>query len=416
MPSSLLVRAIAAAALALAGGSAGAQAPQGGALPAVTIDRVFPNLAFAKPVGAVQAPGHDDRWFVIEREGRVMTFAADDATAATPFLDLRDAITTAGEEEAGLLGLAFHPQFATNRRFYVFYSGAPDSGYRIQSRLAAFTATDLTHADRSSEKVLIKANKAESNHNGGQLAFGPDGYLYASLGDGGGGDDPFDNGQSTRTLFGKIIRIDVDRGSPYAIPADNPFAGNALCARVASGFGTADTFRSRSECPEIYAWGLRNAWRFSFDRGSAAPDLWAGDVGQGAYEEIDRIRTPAGNYGWDVKEGPGCHEPSTDCAGGELIDPVAAAPRATGLASIIGGFVYRGAALPALAGRYLFTDFFTRGLYLHDATAPNGYSTLLGNVGIMASSFAQDASGELYLVAYDSGGLYKIAPARGPGN
>lgn len=382
---------------------------------AVAIDRVFPALTFASPVGAVQVPNDGSRWFVVERAGRVMTFDVDDPSSASAFLDLRDVVTTAGEEEAGLLGLAFHPAFATNGRLYVFYTGPPDSGYRIQSRISEFTSADRITVNRATERILIKANKAESNHNGGQLAFGPDGYLYASLGDGGAANDPHGNAQSVLTLFGKIIRIDVDGESPYGIPVENPYEGNALCASVASGFGTGDTSRAAAACPEIYAYGLRNPWRFSLDRGAGAADLWVGDVGQGAYEEINRIQGAGGNYGWDTKEGPACHEPSSSCSSTGLIDPIAAAPRSTGLASIIGGFVYRGNAIPALVGRYLFTDFYTRGLYAYDAAAPNGYTRLL-DTGVMASSFAQDNSGELYLVAYDSGGLFAIKQGSGSGN
>jgi uncharacterized repeat protein (TIGR03806 family) len=381
----------------------------------VTIDRVFTSLSFSSPVGAFQAPGDNDRWFVVERTGQVRVFSASNPTSASTFLDLTSVITTAGDEEAGLLGLAFHPDFATNGRLYVFYSGPPDSGYRIQSRISEFTSADRLTVNRSTERLLIKANKGESNHNGGQLAFGPNGYLYASLGDGGAGDDPLGNGQSTQTLFGKIIRIDVNSGSPYAIPSTNLYFGNALCPAVTSGFGPSDTSRSPTSCPEIYANGLRNPWRFSFDRGSPTPDLWVGDVGQGAYEEINRVQTNNGNFGWDIKEGPGCHEPSSGCSSAGLTDPIAAAPRSSGFASIIGGYVYRGSAIPALVGRYLFTDFFARGLYLYDAAATNGYTTLLGNTGVMASSFAQDNSGELYLVGYDNGFLYRINPASGSG-
>jgi len=382
----------------------------------LAINRVFPALSFASPVSAVQAPGDSSRWFVVERAGRVRVFDTSNPTAASTFLDLTSVVTTAGDEEAGLLGLAFHPQFSSNGRFFVFYSGPPDSGYRIQSRIAEFTSADRLTASLATQRILIRANKAESNHNGGQLAFGPDGYLYASLGDGGGADDPHANGQSTLTLFGKIIRIDVDGALPYAIPPGNPYAGNALCPIVASGFGSSDTTRAPQSCPELYAIGLRNPWRFSLDRGSASPDLWVGDVGQGAYEEINRIQSGGGNYGWDVKEGPGCHEPSTGCSSAGLIDPVAAAPRSSGLASIIGGFMYRGSAIPSLQGRYVFTDFYTRGLYMYDSSAADGYVSVLGNTGVMASSFAQDNSGELYLVAYDTGGLYRIDSASGSGS
>lgn len=375
------------------------------------------------PVSAVQAPGDSTRWFVVERAGRIRVFNVASATMST-FVDLTDRVIDAGDEEAGLLGLAFHPNFSSNGRFFVFYSGAPASGYRVQSRIAEFTSANGTTVDKATERILIRANKGESNHNGGQVRFGPDGYLYASLGDGGAGDDPTGNGQNRNKLFGKILRIDVNSGSPYGIPAANPanpYAGNALCSvDYTHAFGGTPPPSSATMCPEIYAYGLRNPWRFSFDRSSSTPDIWVGDVGQGAYEEINRIQSPGGNFGWDIKEGPGCHEPTSGCAsvgadGNPLINPIAAAPRSSGLASIIGGFVYRGSSIPALAGRYIFTDFFANALYLYDAAATNGYTTLLNSTGLTASSFAEDNAGELYLVDYVGGGLHRINPGGGSG-
>jgi uncharacterized repeat protein (TIGR03806 family) len=382
----------------------------------ISITTAF-NLGFTSPVAAVQAPGDSSRWFIVERGGRIMTFNVSNPSP-TVFLDISSAIRTAGEEEAGLLGLAFHPSFASNGKLYVFYSGEPDSGYRIQSRIAEFTSANGTTVNSNTERILIRANKAESNHNGGQLAFGPDGFLYASLGDGGAGDDPLGNGQSVLTLFGKIIRINIDAtagSTPYAIPASNPYAQNATCPIVASGFGAGDTSRAPAACAEIYAYGMRNPWRFSLDRGSPSPDLWVGDVGQGAYEEINRVQL-GGNYGWDTREGPSCHEPSSGCSTAGMIDPIAAAPRSSGLASIIGGFVYRGSAIPSLVGRYLFTDFFTSGIYAYDSAAANGYTTLLNNSGVTASAFAEANDGELYLVNYATGALHRIEPGSGSGS
>ncbi len=373
---------------------------------------------YTTPVAAAQAPGDSSRWFVVEKGGRIMTFNVGTPTTSTVFLDLTNALNTSGDEEAGLLGLAFHPNFSSNGRLYVFYSGNPNSGYRIQSRISEFTSADRTTVDRATERILIRADKTEGNHNGGQLAFGPDGFLYASLGDGGAGDDPNGNGQSVLTLFGKIIRIDVNGttgSTPYAIPPSNPYFGNGTCPLVStSTFSSSVTSRAPAACPEIYAYGLRNPWRFSLDRGSPTPDLWTGDVGQGAAEEINRIQS-GGNYGWDVREGLVCHEPTSGCASAGMIDPIAVAPRDTGLASIIGGFVYRGTAIPSLVGRYLFTDFFTSALYVYDANATNGYTTLLANTGVVASAFAEGNDGELYLVNYGSGSLQKIVPGSGSG-
>lgn len=379
----------------------------------VVVNRVFPSLSFSLPITAVQAPGDNSRWFVAEKGGRIRVFSTGGGAAST-VIDLSAEINTAGDEEAGLLGLAFHPDWLTNGKFYVFYSGDPNSGYRIQSRIVEFTSADRNTTTLATQRVLIVADKAESNHNGGQLAFGPDGFLYASLGDGGAGDDPRDNGEDLRTLFGKIIRINVDT-NPYSIPPGNPNSGNARCPAVTSGFGAGDTFRSPQACPEIYASGLRNPWRFSLDRNSVTPDLWIGDVGQGAYEEINRASTAGLNFGWDTKEGPGCHNPTSGCSSSGRTDPIAAAPRSSGLASIIGGFVYRGTAIPALVGRYLFTDFYVKSLFMYNAGASNGYSTLLASTGITAAAFAQDNSGELYLLDYLGGGFYKINPGAGSG-
>ena len=341
----------------------------------MTITEVF-NEGLSQAVAAMQAPGDNNRWYIVEAGGRIMTFTFSDPNP-TVFLDVSSRLDTDGDQEAGLLGLAFHPSFATNNKLYVFYSGAPTSGsYNIQSRIAEFTATSRTVASAATERILVRADKFYTNHNGGQLAFGPDGYLYASLGDGGLGDDPRGNAQSLLTLFGKIIRIDVNGTTgptPYAIPAGNTHAGNATCPLVTSGSSAGTTSRSAAACPEIYASGLRNPWRFSLDRGSASPDLWVGDVGENAYEEINRVQL-GGNYGWDVREGLTCHEPTTGCASAGLTNPIVVASHSSGFFSIIGGFVYRGQAIPSLQGRYLFTDYFESGIFTYDSSATNGYS------------------------------------------
>ena len=238
----------------------------------VTVTQVF-NYGLSNATAAVQAPGDNNRWYMVERAGRIMTFTLANP-APTVFLDISSAVKSA-DQEAGLLGLVFHPNFASNNKLYVFYSGAASSGsYVIQSHIAEFTAASRTSVVTSSERVLLRANKAFWNHNAGQLAFGPDGFLYASLGDGGDGNDPRGNAQDLRTLFGKIIRIDVNGTTgptQYAIPPGNPYAGNATCPLVSSGADAATTSRSAAACPEIYAYGFRNPWRFSLDAGLRRP-------------------------------------------------------------------------------------------------------------------------------------------------
>lgn len=304
------------------------------------LERAFPSLSFTNPVALLQAPGDGSRWFVVEQAGRVMVFpnSPSAATAAT-FIDLRSRVLSGGEQ--GLLGMAFDPQFATNGRVYLSYTA---DGPR-RSVLSRFRSLDGGQSlNAITEEVLLTVPQPYSNHNGGHIAFGPDGYLYFGLGDGGSGGDPQNNAQTTTNLLGAMLRIDVNGPAPYGIPGDNPFAANPRCA---NGSGTAP-------CPEIYAWGLRNPWRWSFDRATGA--LWAGDVGQSAREEIDRIER-GGNYGWRYREGTLCYNPSSNCPtvgpGGEpLIDPVAEYGRTVG-ASVTGGYVYRGSAIPSLVGRYL---------------------------------------------------------------
>jgi uncharacterized repeat protein (TIGR03806 family) len=379
----------------------------------ITLTEVLHFLS--QPVAAVQAPGDNTRWFMVQSPGQIIAYNVANPTPSV-FLDIRSAVRTLGDQEAGLLGLAFHPDFQNNGKLYVFYSGAPtDGNYSIQSRISEFTSANRTTVSPSTERVLLRADKAYTNHNGGQLAFGPDGFLYASFGDGGDGDDPRGNGQSLGTLFGKIIRIDVNNTTgttQYAIPPGNPFAGGETCPLVASGVDAAHTTRSAAACPEIYASGFRNPWRFSLDRGSAAPDLWVGDVGENRYEEINRVQ-PGGNYGWDVREGPICHEPEFGCANTGFIDPIVSAPHSTGMWSIIGGFVYRGSAIPTLQGRYLFTDYFENGIHIYDGAETSGYTTILADSGASVSAFAEDNNGELYLVDYYGGKLLRIDPGSG---
>jgi uncharacterized repeat protein (TIGR03806 family) len=364
----------------------------------VALQRVFPSLTFSSPVALLQAPGDASRWFVIEQAGRVMVFQNSPSVAsAATFVDVRDRVQSGGER--GLLGMAFDPGFATNGRVYLSYTSTGS----LRSILSRFRSLDGGQTlNPTTEEVLLSVPQPYANHNGGHVAFGPDGYLYFGLGDGGSGGDPDNNAQTTTNLLGAMLRIDVDGPAPYGIPAGNPFAANPRCAS-----GTAP-------CAEIYAWGLRNPWRWSFDR--ATGELWAGDVGQGAWEEIDRIQR-GGNYGWRYREGAHCYNPATNCPtvgpGGEpLIDPVAEYGRAFG-ASVTGGYVYRGSAIPALVGRYVFGDFVSGRIFAYkpDPVPDNAREELLQS-GLSISSFGEGADGDLFVVHY-GGTLHRLVQTGG---
>lgn len=368
--------------------------------PSITTTRAFPALSFSSPVDLLQAPADSSRWFVVEQGGVVRTFASADSTSTSSvFLDITARVRSGGE--TGLLGFAFHPRFPTDTRVFVSYTTGSSA---IVSRISAFRTADggLT-IDPSSEQVLMSVNQPEANHKGGHIAFGPDGYLYIGFGDGGGEGDPhgaIGNGQSTGTLLGKMLRIDVDGtpsgGAPYAIPSGNPFAAGARC----NAGGSA----ASGSCAEIYAYGFRNPWRFSFDRSGGT--LWVADVGQGAWEEIDRVAA-GGNYGWRCREG--AHAYNASCGGAtNLVDPVAEYSHAQG-SSVTGGFVYRGRANPPLVGRYVFGDFGSGQLWSIDATAAPTVTITGGSASSLhPSTFGEGADGELYLVNY-GGTLHRIA-------
>jgi glucose/arabinose dehydrogenase len=360
--------------------------------PAIGVERVFPALGFAQPVAMLQAPGDGSRWFVVEQAGRVRVFAnTPQAAVFDTFADITDRVTSGGE--MGLLGMAFHPDYPTDARVFLSYTNESAGNPRV-SRISAFTVSGGT-VDAASEVVLLTIDQPEANHNGGHVVFGPDGFLYIGIGDGGGANDPhppIGNAQRTTTLLGKVLRIDVTPVGGYDIPADNPFFSAAKCD--ADGTGAL-------ACPEIYALGLRNPWRFSFDTDT----LWLGDVGQNQREEIDRVAL-GGNYGWRCFEGTR----ATGLACGpalNLLPPVAEYGRGVG-ASVTGGFVYRGTAIPDLFGRYVFGDFVS-GRLMHIAanTQPTVALATAYETGISISSFARDLGGELYAVDY-GGGLYRI--------
>ena len=427
--------------VALAGGAAPVRAQEADS-PAVGLRLVADG--FTSPVALVEAPDGSGRRFVVDQVGVIRILTAGGNLLPEPFLDLRSRIVPLmpAFDERGVLGLAFHPGYAGNGRFFVYYSaplrpGAP-AGYDVTARISEFrvSAANANRADPASERVLLEVDKPQFNHNGGTLLFGPsDGYLYISLGDGGGADDvglghvedwyaanAGGNGQDIQqNLLGNILRIDVDRGAPYAVPADNPFAGTPGCA---------------DGCDEIWAYGFRNPYRMSFDLGGAR-DLFVGDAGQELWEEVS-IAVKGGNFGWNVKEGTHCFstdnpdESPSECpdtvgaphprAGDPLIDPVieyANHHQPGGLgATVIGGHVYRGRALPQFSGRYVFGDWSREfeepdgsvfvamprkeGLWhmeqLRIATSPTG------RVGHYVLGFGQDLAGEMYVLTTDQTG------------
>jgi glucose/arabinose dehydrogenase len=299
------------------------------------------------------------------------------------FLDLRSRVNKSGNE-MGLLGLAFHPQFKSHPVFFVDYTAT--SMTRRVTRVARFRVSDHPNAaDAKSEEAVIEIGQPYPNHNGGQLQFGPDGMLYIAMGDGGSGGDPHGNAQDPRSLLGKLLRLDVSK-QPYDIPADNPFHGG------------------RTPRGEIYALGLRNPWRFSFDR--ATGQLWAADVGQVTYEEINLVEKGK-NYGWDCREGKHPYEPEGDqserCRGANgLVDPVWEYGRDQGI-SVTGGYVYRGKALPDLVGWYVYADYGSGNIWAIRMENGRAVNRLLTNARILISTFGVDEHDELYICAHDPG-------------
>jgi len=350
----------------------------------VALHRAFPNLSFNRPVFLDHASDGSDRVFVTEQRGVISVFPnRNDIATAGLFLDISQRVNN-GPNEAGLLSTAFHPQYESNGLFYVYYNHG-----NLFSRIAEFrVSSDPARADPDSERALLDIEQPAGNHNGGQIAFGPDGMLYIGLGDGGAANDLFQNGQDPTTLLGTILRIDVNTqhdGLAYGIPADNPFTGNA------------DGWRE-----EIWAWGLRNPWRFSFDR--LTGDLWTGDVGQGNREEIDLIEK-GGNYGWNTMEGFQCFRPATGCETEGLALPVVEYAHDEGR-SVTGGYVYRGHRSAQLTGAYIYGDFETSLVWgLHYQNGEVTENTLLAKAPGGIASFGEDQAGELYILAFD-GGIY----------
>jgi len=419
--------AVAILAAGLMAGNAVAQEDDDGALsegPTVGLQLIAEGLI--SPVSLVVPDDGTHRRFVVDQAGLVRIIDPDGSLRDEPFLDVRDRMVSLGAffDERGLLGLAFHPSFASNGRFFVYYSaplrpGAP-AGFNHTSHIAEFTVSgdDPNRADPDSERLLLQVDEPQANHNAGDMHFGPDGFLYISLGDGGGANDTANghtpgigNGQDATNLLGSLLRIDVDGGDPYGIPADNPFVGT----------------EGRDE---IFAYGLRNPYRFTFD----GEDLYLADVGQNLFEEVNLVER-GGNYGWNRKEATHCFDPASPntppetCPdtgplfGDPLLDPIIEygnsrlRPDGVGLA-IVGGRVYRGASLPQLRGLYVFGDWSTGfgtpdGTLMVARSRPRGLwhlSELLvdgrpdGRLGHFITGFGQDEAGEVYVLTSDTSG------------
>ncbi len=409
---------------------------------------------FTSPVALAEAPDNTHRLFVVDQTGKIWVILADGRKLSQPFLDISASMVSlqSGYDERGLLGLAFHPDFKSNGKFYVYYTAPSNGGgpvvgvsWNHVNRISEFrvTGSNMNIANPATERVVLQVNHPAANHNGGAIAFGPDGYLYIAIGDGGDKDDvgaghvadwyaPNGGGNAqnlSANLLGKVLRIDVS-GNPYNVPADNPYVSTPNVKE------------------EIWAYGFRNPYRFSFDMGGNR-ELYLGDVGQSLYEEINLV-TKGGNYGWNVREGVACFNtdddrttrsgcPTVDPMGVKLSDPIvqldnAANPNGGGIATaIVGGYVYRGATFPQLQGTYIFGTYSQKGgpdgkVYTADKSAtPSGLHLYVpldirsyeSGIGQYIKGFGQDASGEMYILtagvqgpAGTTGKVYKLIAAQ----
>ncbi len=346
------------------------------------LEDVFSPITFQRPVAMVQAPGNNSIFYVVEQTGKVILFDRNNAVVTKgEFIDIEDRVDM--NREKGLLGMAFHPLFSENGKVYLSYTGTCPSG-GVCSYISEFLLMSGQHAlDPNTERELIRLEQPFNNHNGGQITFGPDGMLYIGFGDGGSGGDPLNHGQNTNTLLGALLRIDVDGNTPYGIPEDNPFSDG------------------KAGRPEIYAYGLRNPWRWSFDRNTL--ELWLADVGQHSWEEVNIIK-PGGNYGWNIREGKHCYS-AVECNTTGLIDPIAEYSHLEGN-SITGGYVYRGALINALQGEYVFGDYGNGRIW---GITPDGRRrTLIRDSGFSISSFAEDQDGEVFVLDYFAGKVLQL--------
>jgi glucose/arabinose dehydrogenase len=379
------------AALALLGCS---NAPAAAPPPAGDSLRLVPVVTsgLSSPVHLTAPPGDTARVFVVEQTGSIRV-VQHGQLLATPFLDITSRVLYGGEE--GLLSVAFHPLYATNHFFYVDYTRRNAAGDTVYTMIERYSVSaDSNVADSSTHKLILQITQPQPvalypNHKGGLVMFGPDGLLYIGMGDGGSGGDPQNRAQNPDSLLGKLLRIDLDHGDPYAIPAGNPFA-------VSGG------------AKEIWALGLRNPWRFAFDAPTGL--LYIADVGQNAWEEVDVAPANQGglNYGWRIMEGAHCYNASS-CSSMGLVPPAVEYDRSNGQCAIIGGFVYRGARFPALAGQYFYADLCAGWVrsFTYGGGAVTGQTSWHLDVGVSSPvSFGQDANGELYLLA--SGNVYRV--------
>jgi glucose/arabinose dehydrogenase len=398
-------------------------------LPKVQLRPVFPALTVDRPVWMSQAPDGSDRFFVVAQQGRILIVPkGSDGSQVKEFLNIVDRKTyveAGANTGVGLMSMAFHPGFKTNGLFYIFYSQENSNrtgqfpGRNVISEFKV-SSDDPDRADLGSERILLEVPEPFRNNQGGQVSFGPDGFLYIALGDGGSNNDPFNSGQNVSSLLAKMLRIDVNTRSttgtgkgrkelPYGIPADNPWAGEPEMG------GNSGARR------EVYAWGLRNVWRYSWDPKTG--DLWGGDVGEGRWEEVDLI-VKGGNYGWCVREGAHHFKPGPP--GAQYIEPVIEYPHRPDLLAqskfprhsigicIIGGYVYRGKKYPSLDGIYIYGDFTLGTIWglRYSSGKVTDYGTLLAQPKNIVS-FAEDADGELYVLSFsehNNGHVYAIEP------
>ncbi len=340
---------------------------------------------FQRPTYVTNADDGSGRLFVVEKQG-IVRVVSNGAVSAAPFVTVTPLVDSAANER-GLLGMAFHPKFKENGRFFLAFTAKDGANTVAEFRAAPGAAT----ASPTPVKTLFSIPDTRSNHNGGMIVFGPDGYLYYGTGDGGGSGDPDKNGQKGSALLGKLLRVDVDSGDPYAVPKDNPFVGRA-------------DFRG-----EIWALGLRNPWRFSFDRKTG--DLWIADVGQNQREEVDfqpAASKGGENYGWNVLEGTACFQPSSGCSNEGKVAPIHETTHSDGNCSITGGYVYRGANA-RLAGRYFFTDYCEETLWsIRRSADGTARVEAVGQTNGAVSSFGEAEDGEVYVVGDSDGTLYRL--------